>query len=50
MTAAGAAYVMSALLIVWGALKLRMNPAYSCPTCGTKRADRHSPGCPWSRP
>jgi hypothetical protein len=48
MTAASVAYLMSALLLVWGALRMRVSGAYSCPTCGTKRADEHSPECPWS--
>ena len=48
MTAAAAAYFMSAFLLVWGALKLRVGATYTCPTCGSKRADRHSPECPWS--
>jgi hypothetical protein len=43
MTAAAIAYLMSALLLASGALRLRANPSYSCPTCGTKRADGHSP-------
>ena len=48
MTVATTAYVMSALLLALGALRLRANPSYSCPTCGTKRVDAHSPECPWS--
>jgi hypothetical protein len=48
MTAASVAYFMSALLLVWGALGLRAGAVYTCPTCGTKRADGHSPECPWS--
>jgi hypothetical protein len=48
MTAASVAYLMSALLLMWGALRRQVSPTYSCPTCGTKRADRHSPECPWS--
>jgi hypothetical protein len=48
MTAATTASVMSALLLVWGALRLHTQRPYSCPTCGTKRADGHSPECPWS--
>lgn len=48
MTAAAVAYLMSALLLVWGALRLRTQASYSCPTCGTRRADEHSPECPWS--
>jgi hypothetical protein len=48
MTVATTAYVMSALLLVWGALRLGANPSYSCPSCGTKRADGHSAECPWS--
>ena len=48
MTAASVAYLMSALLLAWGALRPHVRAAYSCPTCGTKRADGHSPECPWS--
>jgi hypothetical protein len=48
MTAAAAASLMSALLLVWGALGRRVNAAYSCPACGSKRADGHSAECPWS--
>ena len=48
MTAASLAYLMSALLLVWGALRTRVHTTYTCPTCGTKRANAHSPECPWS--
>ena len=48
MTATSIAYLMSALLLVWGALGLRVSGSYSCPTCGSKKADRHSAECPWS--
>jgi hypothetical protein len=48
MTAASIAYLMSALLLVWGALGRRANATYSCPSCGSKRADGHSSECPWS--
>jgi hypothetical protein len=48
MTTASIAYLMSALLIGWRAFSLRVSGAYTCPTCGAKRADSHAPECPWS--
>jgi hypothetical protein len=48
MTGATIAYLMSALLLIWRALDQRVSGSYSCPTCGSKRADRHSPECAWS--
>jgi hypothetical protein len=48
MTAASLAYLMSAFLLVWGALRTRVHTAYTCPTCGTKRTNAHSAECPWS--
>ena len=45
------AYSVGALLLAWAMLQLRGRPAYSCPACGSKRADGHSEECPWrSRP
>ena len=48
MTAASLAYLISVLFISWAAFGLKTRAAYSCPTCGSKRADGHSPECPWS--
>ena len=42
------AYGIGALLIAWAMLQLRGRAAYSCPACGSKRADGHSRDCPWS--
>ena len=51
MMSASIAYGIAALLIAWAMLRFRDRPAYSCPTCGTRRADGHGPECPWrSRP
>jgi hypothetical protein len=51
MTSASIAYGIAALLVAWAMLRFRDRPAYSCPTCGTRRADGHGPECPWrSRP
>jgi hypothetical protein len=45
------AYSVGALLLAWAMLQLRGRPSYSCPACGSKRADGHSEECPWrSRP
>ena len=49
MTASSIAYLMGALLLFRGALGRRVDATYSCPTCGTNRADAHSASCPWSR-
>jgi len=38
---------ISALLIAWAMLELGGREAYSCPACGSKRADGHSEECPW---
>jgi hypothetical protein len=46
--AASVAYLMSVLFIGWAAVGLHTRAAYSCPTCGSKRADGHSAECPWS--
>jgi hypothetical protein len=48
VTAASLAYLISVLFISWAAVGLQTRAAYSCPTCGSKRADGHSSECPWS--
>jgi hypothetical protein len=51
MPTSSLAYSVGALLLAWSMLQLRGRPAYSCPVCGSKRADGHSEECPWrSRP
>ena len=51
MPALSLAYSVALLGVAWAMVRLRTRPAYSCPTCGSKRADGHSPDCPWrSRP
>ena len=45
------AFGIGAFLIAWVMFELRGRAAYSCPACGSKRADGHSEECPWrSRP
>jgi hypothetical protein len=51
LPASSLAYSVAALVIAWAMLQLRGRAAYSCPACGSKRADGHSQECPWrSRP
>ena len=51
MPASSLAYSIGALLLAWATVQLRGRAAYSCPACGSKRADGHSEECPWrSRP
>jgi hypothetical protein len=45
---ASLAYLVGASLITWATVQLRGRAGYSCPACGSKRADGHSRGCPWS--
>src|SRR5207302_8403514 len=47
MPASSLAYSIGALLLAWATVQLRGRPAYSCPACGSKRADGHSEECPW---
>ena len=37
---------VAALLFLWGHSRGRV--AYSCPICGSKRADAHDGDCPWN--
>jgi hypothetical protein len=44
---ASLAYLVGASLIAWATIQLRGRASYSCPACGSKRADGHSRDCPW---
>ena len=46
MTAVSLAYLVAVLFLAVAMLEGKTRPAYSCPTCGTERADGHSPECP----
>jgi hypothetical protein len=47
MTPATLAYLLAVLFVAAAMLDLGTRPAYSCPSCGTKRADGHASECPW---
>ena len=49
MPASSLAYSIGVLLVAWAMLKLHGRAAFSCPACGSKRADGHSEECPWRR-
>jgi len=41
------AYLVAVLVVAVALVEVKTRAAYSCPACGTKRADGHSPECPW---
>ena len=43
-----AIYIGLVLLISRVAADEYFGQRYVCPVCGSRRADRHSPECPWS--
>jgi hypothetical protein len=49
MTASSLAYLVGVLFLAWATVQNRIRPAYSCPACGSKKADGHSKECPWNR-
>jgi hypothetical protein len=46
MTPSTLAYLLAVLVVAVAILNAETR-AYSCPSCGTKRADGHAPECPW---
>jgi hypothetical protein len=44
-----AVYIVVALLMAKTLAGIYLGPAYVCPSCGTRREDRHADECPWKR-
>jgi ribosomal protein L37AE/L43A len=47
MTSTTPAYLVAVLFLAVAMVEVTTRAAYSCPTCGSKRADGHSHDCPW---
>lgn len=47
VTPATIAYLVAVFAVAVAMAELKARPAYRCPTCGARRADAHSPECPW---
>jgi predicted RNA-binding Zn-ribbon protein involved in translation (DUF1610 family) len=43
------AYLVTVLFLAVAMAEVKTDVRYSCPTCGSRRAGRHSSECPWRR-
>jgi hypothetical protein len=43
------AYIVAVLAVAVVMVEVVARPAFTCPACGARRADGHSPECRWKR-
>ena len=49
MSPVAVAFAVAVLLLAKTLAGIYLGANYVCPTCGTRREDRHSQECPWKR-